>query len=36
MQSIAQAQKVQKINAVSTGKVVDEKSMMDWRPHGNK
>merc|ERR1712216_953649 len=36
MQSIAQVQNVQKINAVSTGKVVNEKSMMVWRPHGNK
>ncbi|CAL6439051.1 unnamed protein product [Bathycoccus prasinos] len=35
MQSIAQVQNVQKINAVSTGKVVNEKSMMVWRPHGN-
>merc|ERR1719446_1052285 len=32
MQSIAQVQNVQKINAVSTGKVVNEKSMMVWRP----
>jgi hypothetical protein len=36
MQSIAQVQNVQKINAVSTGKVANEKSMMVWRPHGNK
>jgi len=36
MQSIAQVQSLQKINAVSTGKVVNEKSMMVWRPHGNK
>ena len=36
MQSIAQVQNVQKINAVSTGKVVNEKSMIVWRPHGNK
>merc|ERR1711959_829068 len=33
---IAQVQNVQKINAVSTGKVANEKSMMVWRPHGNK
>merc|ERR1711981_544301 len=36
MQSIAQVQNVQKINTVSTGKVANEKSMMVWRPHGNK
>ena len=36
MSAIAQQAQVAKTVAVSTGKVANAKSMMVWRPHGNK
>ena len=36
MSAVAQVQQVAKTVAVSTGKVANAKSMMIWRPHGNK
>ena len=36
MAAIAQSAQVSKTVAVSTGKVANAKSMMVWRPHGNK
>jgi len=36
MSAVAQVQQVAKTVAVSTGKVANAKSMMFWRPHGNK
>jgi ribulose-bisphosphate carboxylase small chain len=36
MSAIAQQVQVSKTVAVTTGKVANAKSMMVWRPHGNK
>ena len=36
MSAVAHVQQVAKTVAVSTGKVANAKSMMIWRPHGNK